>query len=423
MAALGIEGITVSPGYAYAKRRRSKAFPQSRKNQNSIQADFCAGQGRQGVALLFQSKLFLDFLAGNRTYHCTPWGNPTRTVFGWQRPCYLLGEGYAATFKELMEETNWDCSYGTGNYENAPNCIVHCGVRGDPPWKMPSTILCGLLASPCAAFASSGPMAPDIPLDLQRPAQFVFSRQVEQKLVEIAEAEGSGNRPFGRGIGQRRPRVHQVLSAATAETWRGSRKIEPAIAPSAIEPFGFTATESGMRQLPVRRVAPRRETRQRAAHRRRRCGRQRGIRYRRRGAGFAMQGALFSAPATGASDPGDVAIVAPPSTSGKPPPTTPDRCNSVRRPRGQAERATALSPGEDRAPNRRNSKTDDPEAPFVRAASSWCETHDVAATRQGEYSRPGGNPRFRLKARNGDDWRAVYIPMRTGCGLPSFRLR
>ena len=55
---------------------------------------------------LFQSGLFLDFLAGNQTYHCTPWGNPTRTVFGWQRPCYLLGEGYAKTFKELMEDTD-----------------------------------------------------------------------------------------------------------------------------------------------------------------------------------------------------------------------------------------------------------------------------------------------------------------------------
>ena len=60
-----------------------------------------------------QSALFLDFLAGNQTYHCTPWGNPTRNVFGWQKPCYLLGEGYAKTFQELMETTDWD-SYGTG---------------------------------------------------------------------------------------------------------------------------------------------------------------------------------------------------------------------------------------------------------------------------------------------------------------------
>ena len=72
--------------------------------------------------------LFLDFLAGNQAYHCTPWGNPTRTVFGWQRPCYLLGEGYAKTFRELMDDTDWD-AYGVGNYEKCADCMVHCGFE------------------------------------------------------------------------------------------------------------------------------------------------------------------------------------------------------------------------------------------------------------------------------------------------------
>ena len=76
-----------------------------------------------------QSGMFLDFLAGNQTYHCTPWGNPTRTVFGWQKPCYLLGEGYAKTFNELMETTDWD-AYGTGNYEKCADCMVHSRLRG-----------------------------------------------------------------------------------------------------------------------------------------------------------------------------------------------------------------------------------------------------------------------------------------------------
>ena len=75
-----------------------------------------------------QSSLFLDFLAGNQTYQCTPWGNPTRTVFGWQKPCYLLGEGYAKTFKELMDDTEWD-KYGVGNYEKCADCMVHCGFE------------------------------------------------------------------------------------------------------------------------------------------------------------------------------------------------------------------------------------------------------------------------------------------------------
>ncbi|MGH6799857.1 MAG: DUF3463 domain-containing protein, partial [Methylocella sp.] len=138
-----------------------------------------------------QSSMFLDFLAGNQTYHCTPWGNPTRTVFGWQRPCYLLGEGYAASFKELMEETNWD-SYGTGNYEKCADCMVHCGFEATAVEDAFNHPLRALGVS-LRGIRVEGPMAPDIPLDLQRPAEFVFSRQVAQKLGEIAEAEGSGN--------------------------------------------------------------------------------------------------------------------------------------------------------------------------------------------------------------------------------------
>ena len=155
----------------------------------------CSGRfsrcGKGGKAWpFFQSKLFLDFLAGNRTYQCTPWGNPTRTVFGWQRPCYLLGEGYAASFKELMEETDWD-SYGTGNYEKCADCMVHCGFEAtavedafNHPLRALGVALRGI--------RTKGPMAPDIPLHLQRPAEYVFSRHVEQKLAEIGEAEGSG---------------------------------------------------------------------------------------------------------------------------------------------------------------------------------------------------------------------------------------
>jgi len=71
---------------------------------------------------------YLDFLAGNQEYHCTPWGNPTRNIFGWQRPCYLLGEGYVGSFKELMETTEWD-RYGTGNYEKCADCMAHCGYE------------------------------------------------------------------------------------------------------------------------------------------------------------------------------------------------------------------------------------------------------------------------------------------------------
>ena len=78
--------------------------------------------------------LFLDFLAGNQTYHCTPWGNPTRTVFGWQRPCYLLGEGYAKTFKELMDETDWDAT-APAITRNAPTAWCTAATRR-PPCRM-----------------------------------------------------------------------------------------------------------------------------------------------------------------------------------------------------------------------------------------------------------------------------------------------
>jgi hypothetical protein len=133
---------------------------------------------------LFQSSLFLDFLAGNRSYHCTPWGNPTRTIFGWQRPCYLLGEGYARTFKELMETTDWD-RYGVGNYEKCADCMVHSGFEAtavaeaiSSPWKLVKLSLTGV--------RTEGPMAPDIPLARQRPAEYVFSRHVAEKLQALS---------------------------------------------------------------------------------------------------------------------------------------------------------------------------------------------------------------------------------------------
>ena len=127
--------------------------------------------------------MFLDFLAGNQTFHCTPWGNPTRTYFGWQRPCYLLGEGYAKTFKELMETTDWD-RYGTGNYERCADCMVHSGYEATAvaetvrrPWRAAAQVMRGI--------RTEGPMAPDVSLARQRPAEYVFSRHVETALARI----------------------------------------------------------------------------------------------------------------------------------------------------------------------------------------------------------------------------------------------
>jgi hypothetical protein len=129
------------------------------------------------------SPLYLDFLAGNRAFHCTPWGMPTRNVFGWQKPCYLLGEGYVSSFKELMETTDWD-SYGTGRYEKCADCMAHCGyeptaaqVAFNQPLATVWTAIRG--------FRTQGPMAPEIPLVGQRPAQYVFSDHVDRMLAQI----------------------------------------------------------------------------------------------------------------------------------------------------------------------------------------------------------------------------------------------
>ncbi len=179
--AMGVDGISVSPGYAYERAPDQQHFLNRRRTKELFRGIF-ARQGKKQWSFN-QSSMFLDFLAGNQTFHCTPWGNPTRNYFGWQRPCYLLGEGFAKSFKELMEETDWD-RYGTGNYEKCADCMVHSGYEASAvtetvrrPWKAAAQALRGI--------RTEGPMAPDIPLDRQRPAEYVFSRHVEQAMTRI----------------------------------------------------------------------------------------------------------------------------------------------------------------------------------------------------------------------------------------------
>jgi hopanoid biosynthesis associated radical SAM protein HpnH len=183
--AMGVDGISVSPGYAYERAPDQQHFLNRSKTKELFRGIFRRqGQGTWKKKWSFnQSSMFLDFLAGNQTFHCTPWGNPTRTYFGWQRPCYLLGEGYAKTFKELMETTDWD-KYGTGNYEKCADCMVHSGYEASAvaetvrkPWRAAAQVMRGI--------RTEGPMAPDISLDKQRPAEYVFSRHVETALKRI----------------------------------------------------------------------------------------------------------------------------------------------------------------------------------------------------------------------------------------------
>ena len=181
---LGV-GVSISPGYAYERAPDQEHFLNRRKTKELFRDIFARGKGKSWTFV--HSGLFLDFLAGNQTYHCTPWGMPTRNIFGWQKPCYLLGEGYAKTFGELMETTDWD-SYGTGRYEKCANCMAHCGYE---PTAADATFAHPLKALKVAMFGlrTEGPMAPEIALENQRPAEFMFSRHVEHELAAIHRAK------------------------------------------------------------------------------------------------------------------------------------------------------------------------------------------------------------------------------------------
>jgi len=183
MTEKGIDGISVSPGYAYERAPDQQHFLNRKATKELFRGIFSRALPGRKKWQFNQSSLFLDFLAGNQTFHCTPWGNPTRTYFGWQRPCYLLGEGYAKTFKELMDTTDWD-KYGTGNYEKCADCMVHSGYEATAVAAALRNPLKALMVE-LAGVRTTGPMAPEIPLENQRPAEFVFSRHVQQAMERI----------------------------------------------------------------------------------------------------------------------------------------------------------------------------------------------------------------------------------------------
>ena len=186
---LGV-GVSISPGYAYERAPDQEHFLSRRKTKELFRKVFSLGKGKKWRFM--HSSLYLDFLAGNQAYHCTPWGMPTRNIFGWQKPCYLLGEGYAKSFRELMETTDWD-SYGTGKYAKCANCMAHCGYE---PTAAAATISRPWEAIRIAVRGprTQGPMAPEIPLAQQRPAEFTFSRHVEQELAQIQQNEKRAQR-------------------------------------------------------------------------------------------------------------------------------------------------------------------------------------------------------------------------------------
>ena len=126
MMDLGVEGMMLSPGYSYAKAPDQEHFLRRRRTHELFRSILARPKRRWKFN---QSPIFLQFLMGKHDFSCTPWGNPTFNIFGWQKPCYLLQEGYAKTFAELMESTTWE-RYGhkSGN-EKCRDCMVHCGYE------------------------------------------------------------------------------------------------------------------------------------------------------------------------------------------------------------------------------------------------------------------------------------------------------
>ena len=126
MMGLGVEGMMLSPGYSYSKAPDQEHFLRRGRTHDLFSKMLSDARKHWKFN---QSPLFLQFLMGKRDYECTPWGNPTFNLFGWQRPCYLLQEGYADSFQELMETTRWE-HYGrkSGN-EKCQDCMVHCGYE------------------------------------------------------------------------------------------------------------------------------------------------------------------------------------------------------------------------------------------------------------------------------------------------------
>ena len=123
---LKVDAMMLSPAYAYEKAPDQDHFLGVTQTRDIFSQAFANGNRKKWR--LNHTPLFLDFLEGKVDYQCTPWGIPSYSIFGWQRPCYLMSDGYAKTYKELLETTDWS-KYGRGNDPRCDNCMAHCGYE------------------------------------------------------------------------------------------------------------------------------------------------------------------------------------------------------------------------------------------------------------------------------------------------------
>jgi hopanoid biosynthesis associated radical SAM protein HpnH len=123
---LKVDSMQISPAYAYEKAPDQEHFPGVTQTRKLFSEAFADGNRKRWR--LNHTPLFLDFLEGKVDFQCTPWGIPSYSIFGWQRPCYLMSDGYATTYKELIDETDWS-KYGRGHDERCDNCMAHCGYE------------------------------------------------------------------------------------------------------------------------------------------------------------------------------------------------------------------------------------------------------------------------------------------------------
>lgn len=134
---LEVDQMMISPAYAYEKAPDQEHFLGVRQTRELFRAAF--GEGRRRRWRLNHSPVFLDFLEGKIDLQCTAWGIPSYSLFGWQKPCYLMADGYVSTYRELIETTDWD-AYGRGRDPRCDNCMAHCGYEPTAVLKSTSSL-------------------------------------------------------------------------------------------------------------------------------------------------------------------------------------------------------------------------------------------------------------------------------------------